>query len=47
MAVYLDFRDSIMRYGRTEAGKTGILNADEHAIYALGQKVVEENSISK
>lgn len=42
MAVYLDFRDAIMRYGRTEAGKTGIQNASEEAIYSLGKKVVEE-----
>ncbi|MBU3713916.1 MAG: fumarate reductase/succinate dehydrogenase flavoprotein subunit [Ferruginibacter sp.] len=42
MAVYLDFKDSIMRYGRTEAGKTGLENADDSTIYALGKKVVEE-----
>jgi len=42
MAVYLDFKDAIMRYGRIEAGKTGVENADNNAIYALGKKVVEE-----
>ncbi len=42
MAVYLDFKDSIMRYGRTEAGKTGMENTDDATIYALGKKVVEE-----
>lgn len=42
MAVYLDFKDSIMRYGRTEAGKTGLENVGNDTIYALGKKVVEE-----
>ncbi len=42
MAVYLDFKDAIMRYGRTEAGKTGIANADENKIFELGKQVVEE-----
>ncbi len=42
MAVYLDFRDAIMRYGRTEAGKTGLVNADDQTVYGLGKKVVEE-----
>ena len=42
MAVYLDFKDSIMRYGRTEAGKTGMENVDEATIYEMGKKVVEE-----
>ncbi len=42
LAVYLDFKDAIMRYGRIEAGKTGNENTEEHAIVALGKAVVEE-----
>ena len=42
MAVYLDFKDAIMRYGKTEAGKTGNESADDKTIWELGQKVVEE-----
>ena len=42
MAVYLDFKDAIMRYGKTEAGKAGNENTDEKTIWNLGQKVVEE-----
>jgi succinate dehydrogenase / fumarate reductase flavoprotein subunit len=42
MAVYLDYKDAIMRYGKTEAGKQGLLNADDATIFGLGKKVVEE-----
>lgn len=42
MAVYLDYKDAIMRYGRIEAGKTGQDNADDKTIFALGRNVVEE-----
>ena len=42
MAVYLDFKDAIMRYGKTEAGKLGINNADDQKIFALGKDVVQE-----
>ncbi|MBS1743595.1 MAG: fumarate reductase/succinate dehydrogenase flavoprotein subunit [Bacteroidetes bacterium] len=42
MAVYLDFKDAIMRYGKTEAGKTGHESADDKTIFELGKKVVEE-----
>jgi succinate dehydrogenase / fumarate reductase flavoprotein subunit len=42
MAVYLDFADSIKRYGKTEAGKTGNTTATEAQIIAMGKKVVEE-----
>jgi succinate dehydrogenase / fumarate reductase flavoprotein subunit len=42
MAVYLDFQDAIMRYGRTEASKSGMKDADEKTIYSLGKSVVEE-----
>ncbi len=42
MAVYLDFKDAIMRYGKTEAGKTGNDHADSATILELGKKVVAE-----
>lgn len=41
MAVYLDYADAILRYGRIEAGKSG-LSADEAKIIALGKEVVKE-----
>ncbi len=41
MAVFLDFADAIIRYGKIEAGKTGI-NADMDGIIALGKIVVKE-----
>jgi succinate dehydrogenase / fumarate reductase flavoprotein subunit len=42
MAVYLDFADAIMRYGRTEAGKQGMVDPSDNIVYNLGCKVVEE-----
>ena len=42
MAVYLDFKDAIIRYGKIEAGKTGNESADDKSVWELGQKVVEE-----
>jgi succinate dehydrogenase / fumarate reductase flavoprotein subunit len=42
MAVYLDFADAIKRYGKIEAGKNGILNADDETIIRLGKEVVKE-----
>jgi succinate dehydrogenase / fumarate reductase flavoprotein subunit len=42
MAVYLDYKDAIMRYGRIEAGKTGHENIDDKGIFDLGRNVVEE-----
>ena len=42
MAVYLDFKDAIMRYGRTEANKSGQDANDQKLVYDLGKKVVEE-----
>ncbi len=41
-AVYLDFLDAIMRYGRIEAGKQGLAGADDKHIYKLGRDVVQE-----
>ena len=42
MAVYLDFADAIVRYGRIEAGKTGHSAATPEEIVALGKAVVAE-----
>ncbi len=42
MAVYLDFKDAIMRYGKIEAGKTGNEEAEDKSIWQLGKQVVEE-----
>lgn len=42
MAVYLDFKDAIIRYGKIEAGKTGNHNPDHETVVTLGKKVVEE-----
>lgn len=41
-AVYLDYADAIKRYGRIEAGKQGLSNADEATIIKLGKEVVKE-----
>ena len=42
LAVYLDFKDAIVRYGKIEAGKTGNENADHDSIVKMGKAVVEE-----
>jgi succinate dehydrogenase / fumarate reductase flavoprotein subunit len=42
MAVYLDYKDAIIRYGKIEAGKTNMTNLSDSEIYSLGKKVVEE-----
>lgn len=42
LAVYLDFKDAIIRYGKIEAGKTGNEKAEEEDIWALGKDVVKE-----
>ena len=41
-AVYLDFLDAIMRYGKIEIGKQGLSSSDDATIYKLGRGVVEE-----
>jgi succinate dehydrogenase / fumarate reductase, flavoprotein subunit len=41
-AVYLDYADAIQRYGRIEAGKRGLANADADTITVLGKEVVKE-----
>ena len=42
MAVYLDYKDAIVRYGKIEAGKSGNDNFSHEEIVAMGKKVVEE-----
>ncbi len=41
LAVYLDFDDAIMRYGKSEAHSKGLYNASAADIRALGEQVVE------
>ena len=41
-AVYLDYADAILRYGKIEAGKHGDENVSTEHLIALGKKVVEE-----
>ncbi len=41
-AVYLDYAAAIQRYGKIEAGKKGLVNADAATITALGKEVVKE-----
>jgi len=41
-AVYLDYADAIQRYGRIEAGKRNLGNADVNTITTLGKEVVKE-----
>jgi succinate dehydrogenase / fumarate reductase flavoprotein subunit len=40
-AVYLDFSDAIMRYGRTEANVRGMQNPSDEEVRKLGMKIVE------
>jgi succinate dehydrogenase / fumarate reductase flavoprotein subunit len=42
MAVYLDFKFNMMRYGRVEATKQGIQDASDALILQLGKEVVKE-----
>ena len=42
MAVYLDFADAVKRYGKTQAHKRGLANADEETIAKLGKEVIAE-----
>ena len=41
-AVYLDFADAFVRYGKIEVGKKGLDNADNDTIVTLGKEVVRE-----
>lgn len=40
-AVYLDYADAILRYGKIEAGKQGRSNVSEDEIVAMGKEVVK------
>ena len=40
-AVFLDFEDAIMRYGKSEAHQQGLGNPDENTVRSFGEKVVE------
>jgi succinate dehydrogenase / fumarate reductase, flavoprotein subunit len=42
MAVYLDYADAIIRYGKIEAGKHGLENTDTTEIIRMGKEVVKE-----
>jgi succinate dehydrogenase / fumarate reductase flavoprotein subunit len=42
MAVYLDFKFNMMRYGRVEATKQGLTDASDATILKLGREVVKE-----
>jgi succinate dehydrogenase / fumarate reductase flavoprotein subunit len=42
MAVYLDFADAIIRYGKIETGKQGLDNVSKEKIIELGKDVVKE-----
>ncbi len=42
MAVYLDYKDAIMRYGKIEASKHGMVSPDDKTVFNLGKQVVEE-----
>jgi succinate dehydrogenase / fumarate reductase flavoprotein subunit len=41
-AVYLDYADAIIRYGKIEAGKKGMDHVSEAEIIAMGKEVVKE-----
>jgi succinate dehydrogenase / fumarate reductase, flavoprotein subunit len=41
-AVYLDYADAIVRYGKIEAGKRGLHNVSDAEIIAMGKEVVKE-----
>jgi len=42
MAVYLDYKDAIIRYGKIEASKQGNDHASQEEFIALGKEVVKE-----
>jgi succinate dehydrogenase / fumarate reductase, flavoprotein subunit len=42
LAVYLDYADAIIRYGKIEAGKSGNTSLDNASIIKLGKAVVKE-----
>ncbi len=42
LAVYLDFKDAIIRYGKIEASKSGNEQTNDQTIIKLGKAVIEE-----
>ena len=42
MAVFLDYADAIMRYGKIEVGKRGLINVSDDEIKKMGKEVVQE-----
>jgi succinate dehydrogenase / fumarate reductase, flavoprotein subunit len=42
MAVYLDYAEAILRYGKGEANKKGLQNASDEELQAMGKAVVKE-----
>lgn len=42
LAVYLDFKDAIYRYGKIEVSKQSLTDVSDDMIIAMGKKVVEE-----
>ncbi|MCU0466976.1 MAG: fumarate reductase/succinate dehydrogenase flavoprotein subunit [Arcicella sp.] len=42
LAVYLDYADAIMRYGKIEANKKGLHDASTQDLQAMGKEVVKE-----
>ncbi len=42
MAVYLDYAEAILRYGKGEANKRGIQNASTEELQSMGKEVVKE-----
>src|SRR5687768_7792116 len=42
MAVYLDYADAIMRYGKIQANKLGLVNPTREAVILLGKEVIKE-----
>ena len=41
-AVYLDYEDAILRYGKIEAGKRNLDNVEERTLISMGKEVVKE-----
>jgi succinate dehydrogenase / fumarate reductase, flavoprotein subunit len=42
LAVYLDYAEAILRYGKAEANKKGMQNASSEELQAMGKEVVKE-----
>lgn len=42
LAVYLDFSEAILRYGKMEANKQGMANPSKEQLIVLGEKVISD-----